>query len=62
MDEGHAQSVRCADCGEELAASVCLEGCRPGAHGFRLQEPTEWAARAWPDHPCFQVIPTAPER
>ncbi len=48
----HCLGVMCIRCDVVLEPDRCPEGCRDG-HGFGYQEPNEWAARTWPDHPCF---------
>lgn len=49
----HALGVLCAVCCAELESDRCPEGCGIG-HGYTYQEPSEWAAKTWPTHPCFQ--------
>lgn len=49
----HALGVLCGVCCAELASDRCPEGCGIG-HGYTYQEPSEWAAKTWPEHTCFQ--------
>jgi hypothetical protein len=48
----HSMGVKCAKCQETLENDRCAEGCAEG-HGFTYQEPSDWAARTWPNHQCF---------
>lgn len=49
----HCLGVMCLTCRAVLQPDTCPEGCTTG-HGFGLQEPNEWAAKMWPEHPCYQ--------
>jgi hypothetical protein len=47
--------VLCAVCEAELVPSEgCPERGCPGRHGHTFQTPSEWAAKTWPQHPCFK--------
>ena len=53
----HSLGVMCAECLSVLESDVCSCG---GHHGFGHQLPSEWAAKTWPDHSCFQTQDTPP--
>lgn len=46
----HSMGVMCWECHGVLVEASCSCGV---SHGYGYQEPSEWAARTWPDHPCF---------
>ena len=46
----HSMGSMCAACKAVLVEPTCSCG---NLHGYGYQEPNEWAARTWPDHPCF---------
>ena len=46
----HGYGVLCAVCKAALVPDLCTCG---GSHGSTYQEPSAWAAKTWPDHPCF---------
>lgn len=49
----HCLGVRCDVCQCVLAPDRCPEGCIVG-HGYTYQAASEWAAKTWPEHPCYQ--------
>lgn len=49
----HRMGVMCSECKAVLVEADCRCGNR---HGYGYQEPNEWAARTWPDHPCFTCV------
>lgn len=46
----HRMGVLCQECKAELVPDTC---CADQKHGHTFQQPSAWAARTWPDHPCF---------
>lgn len=55
----HNLGSMCQECGAVLVPDACSCGSH---HGYGYQQANEWAARTWPDHPCFaRVTPHAAE-
>lgn len=51
MVRTHSLGVMCSECEGVLVKDDCSCGNR---HGYSYEGPNEWAARTWPDHPCFE--------
>lgn len=52
----HSMGVLCAVCRAALIPEgPCPEPFCRFQHGSTFQEPSEWAAKTWPDHVCFQA-------
>lgn len=46
----HSFGLLCEVCREVLVLDDC---CRDQDHGYTFMRPSEYAARTWPNHPCF---------
>ena len=46
----HSMGVLCQECGAVLVEASCSCGEN---HGYTYQQPSEWAARTWPNHTCL---------